>query len=183
MQCSIAMAFSKFPLCFLGSESCPLELQPHHYPIHFIYQAFIPGLQGETMAWSMEYAATTLTVLDLSLSLFVIFLNESGGSLCSPVAATMVGMVLNFNHLHDFLLLHHKRYKTYKIPYPTFNYVLTTDPGNVEHILISNFANYVKVNFCCTDCFRYFDSHIFFFVVVISSRFLHFECFIGKSPS
>ena len=103
------------------------------------------------MAWSMEYAATTLTVLALSLSLFLIFLSQSGGSLCSPVAATMVGMVLNFNRLHDFLLHHHRRYKTYRIPYPTFSYVFTTDPTNVEHILIFNFAKYDKVSYFCVS--------------------------------
>jgi len=93
------------------------------------------------MAWGMEYVAATLT-----LALLVIFLfkmNWSGG-LCPPVAATVIGVMINFKHLHDFILHHHRRYKTYRIAYPTFSYVLTTDPANVEHILRSNFANYIK---------------------------------------
>jgi cytochrome P450 len=93
------------------------------------------------MAWGMEYVAATLT-----LALLVIFLfkmNWSGG-LCPPVAATVIGVMINFKLLHDFILHHHRRYKTYRIAYPTFSYVLTTDPANVEHILRSNFANYIK---------------------------------------
>lgn len=88
------------------------------------------------------YAAATLT-----LTLSVIFLfkrNRNSGSLCPPVAATIVGMSLNFNRLHDFLLHHHRRYKTYRITCLTYSSVFTTDPANVEHILKSNFANYVK---------------------------------------
>jgi len=66
---------------------------------------------------------------------------------------------------HQFLLDHHRRYKTYRIAYPTFSYVLTTDPANVEHILRFNFANYTKVSFCYIEEIASDTlSHIFIYV-------------------
>nr|ATG29922.1 CYP704C10 [Taxus chinensis] len=64
-----------------------------------------------------------------------------------PVAATMIGHILNFKRVHDFYTDHHYRYKTYRLAYPTHSYVYTTDPANVEHILKTNFTNYGRENF------------------------------------
>jgi hypothetical protein len=87
------------------------------------------------MEWNTVYTAATV-----ALALFVIILIKMkwSGDLCPPIAATVVGLAMNFKRLHDFLFEHHRRYKTYKIAYPTFSYVFTTDPANVEHILRSN---------------------------------------------
>jgi len=96
------------------------------------------------MDWSIDYATASIV-----LALLVIFLFKMkwSGDLCPPVAATVVGLIINFKRIHDFLFDHHRRYKTYRIAYPTFSYVFTTDPANVEHILRFNFANYVKGKF------------------------------------
>jgi len=93
------------------------------------------------LALSMEYVAATLTFALLVLMFFK--MNRRDG-LCPPLAATMVGMMINFERLPDFIHHHHRRHKTYRIAFPTFSRVFTTDPANVEHILSSNFANYVK---------------------------------------
>ncbi|KAM7266380.1 hypothetical protein ACFE04_004277 [Oxalis oulophora] len=53
-------------------------------------------------------------------------------------------MLINFHRLYDFLTDHARKHKSFRI----FNYteylVYTTDPRNVEHILQTNFSNYVK---------------------------------------
>eukprot|EP01018_Ginkgo_biloba_P016142 Gb_31692 [translate_table: standard] len=41
---------------------------------------------------------------------------------------------------------HAERYRTFRVVHPTFSYVITADPANVEHILKTNFANYGKVD-------------------------------------
>eukprot|EP00253_Pinus_taeda_P034337 PITA_34337 len=94
------------------------------------------------MAWSMEYAVATLT---LGLLVIILFKMNASSGLRPPIAATMVGLLINFKRLPDFILHHHRRHKTYRIVYPTF--VFTADPANVEHILRSNFANYIKGNY------------------------------------
>ena len=61
------------------------------------------------------------------------------------MAATIFSHIANFSKEYDFLTDLHHRYKTYRIAYPTHNYVFTTDPANVEYILKTNFTNYGKV--------------------------------------
>eukprot|EP00253_Pinus_taeda_P023290 PITA_23290 len=78
------------------------------------------------MECSTEYAAVTLTLVLLVIMLFKMNWRSDA------------------TRLHDFILHHHRRHKTYRIPYPTFSYVVTTHPANVEHILRSNFANYIN---------------------------------------
>jgi cytochrome P450 len=102
--------------------------------------------------WSMEYTAAEGTAMLIALAtaslLIILFKMKRGnGKLYPPVAATMVEDIFNFKRAHDFMADLHRRYKTYTIAYPTFTYVCTTDPANVEHILKSNFANYVKGKF------------------------------------
>jgi cytochrome P450 len=101
-------------------------------------------LPEETMNWSIEYATASIA---LALLVILLFKRKWSGDLCPPVVATMVGHMINFKRIHDFHFDHHRRYKTYRIAYPTFSDVYTTDPANVEHILRFNFANYVKGKF------------------------------------
>jgi cytochrome P450 len=100
------------------------------------------------MLWSTEYAAAITIILPLAAAslLVVLFfkIKYRNGDDYPPVAATMVDHMLNFKRLHDFLYDHHRRLKTFRIAYPNFTLVSTTDPANVEHIVKSNFANYVK---------------------------------------
>ena len=118
----------------------------------------------ETMDWSIDYATASIA---LALLVILLFKRKWSGDLCPPVAATVVGHIINFKRIHDFHFDHHRRYKTYRIAYPTFSYVFTTDPANVEHILRFNFANYVKVSFCfIEEIASDILSHIFIYVVV-----------------
>lgn len=96
---------------------------------------------------SMEYGAAAITLATVLLLMILLKMKRRNGDLYPPVAGTMVNAIFNFNRLHDFLAHHHKRYKTYAIAYPTFSYVCTTEPANVEHMLRSNFPNYVKGKF------------------------------------
>ena len=108
------------------------------------------------MEWSIEFAAaaiTTITAIMLSLSLvapllLALLLRKKwrSGGVYPPVAATMVDHIVNFKRLHDFLYDRHRRFKTFRIAYPTFSLVCTTDPADVEHMLRSNFSNYIKVS-------------------------------------
>eukprot|EP00253_Pinus_taeda_P030554 PITA_30554 len=97
--------------------------------------------------FSMEYGAAAITLATVLLLMILLKMKRRNGDLYPPVAGTMVNAIFNFNRLHDFLAHHHKRYKTYAIAYPTFSYVCTTEPANVEHMLRSNFPNYVKGKF------------------------------------
>jgi len=94
------------------------------------------------------YALSTVLVpLAVSLLLFFAVSRKWNGrsNPSPPMAATVVGHILNFKRIHDFLAHNHQRYKTFRIAYPTFSYVFTVDPPNVEHILKTNFTNYGRV--------------------------------------
>jgi len=95
----------------------------------------------------MEYPAAITIILPLvgSVLVFLFFkIKWRSHDEYPPVAATMVDHILNFKRLHDFLYDRHRRLKTFRIAYPNFSLVCTVDPANVEHILKSNFANYIK---------------------------------------
>lgn len=100
---------------------------------------------------SMEYGAAPIAILialaTALLLMIILKMKRGNGDLYPPVAATMVNDILNFNRSHDFMADHHRHYKTYALAYPTFSYNFTTDPANVEHILKSNFPNYIKGKF------------------------------------
>jgi cytochrome P450 len=121
-------------------------------------------LPEETMDWSVEYATASIA---LALLVILLFKMKWRDDLRPPVAATVVGHIINFKRTHDFHFDLHRRYKTYRVAYPTFSYVFTTDPANVEHILRFNFANYTKVSFCyIEEIASDILSHIFIYVVV-----------------
>ncbi|KAL5214698.1 hypothetical protein ABZP36_003850 [Zizania latifolia] len=61
-----------------------------------------------------------------------------------PVAGTVLHQVLNFGRLVEYQTELSRRYRTFRMLTPTYNYVYTVDPANVEYILKTNFANYGK---------------------------------------
>ncbi|PKU83145.1 Cytochrome P450 704C1 [Dendrobium catenatum] len=61
-----------------------------------------------------------------------------------PVAGTIFHQLLNLHRLPDFQTDLSRRYKTFRILAPFFNYVYTVDPINIEYILKTNFANFGK---------------------------------------
>ncbi|GLJ25956.1 hypothetical protein SUGI_0497640 [Cryptomeria japonica] len=101
------------------------------------------------MVLSIFAAAIVLLPIALASLLFLqnIFKSKWSSDSYPPVAATIVGHILNFKRIHDFYADHHYRYKTYRLAYPTHSYVYTTDPANVEYILRTNFTNYGRENF------------------------------------
>eukprot|EP01018_Ginkgo_biloba_P016149 Gb_22851 [translate_table: standard] len=63
------------------------------------------------------------------------------------MVGTVCQHIMNFERVHDYHTDHAERHRTFRVVYPTFSYVFTTDPANVEHILKTNFANYGKGKF------------------------------------
>ncbi|CAM0903273.1 unnamed protein product [Alopecurus aequalis] len=61
-----------------------------------------------------------------------------------PVAGTVLHQLLNFGRLAEYQTELSHRYRTFRMLAPTFNYVYTVDPVNVEYILLTNFDNYGK---------------------------------------
>lgn len=105
------------------------------------------------MEGSIEYAAAVTTIIAMMLSLVTALLlglffrkKWRNCDVYPPGAATMVDHILNFKRIHDFFYDRHQRFKTFRIAYPTFSMVCTTDPADVEHMLKTNFANYIKVS-------------------------------------
>ncbi|GLJ25952.1 hypothetical protein SUGI_0497490 [Cryptomeria japonica] len=88
----------------------------------------------------------SVTVFLLVFSLWIVgFLRKfRNNGAYPPLVGTMLSHVMNFERLHDYHTEQAERCKTFRVMYPTFSYVFTTDPINVEHILKTNFTNYVK---------------------------------------
>eukprot|EP01018_Ginkgo_biloba_P016139 Gb_31690 [translate_table: standard] len=97
---------------------------------------------------SSIYSATIALALVYASLWFISFLRRCRSCpLYSPVVGTILNHIANFERLHDYHTDHAERYRTFRVVYPTFSYVFTTDPANVEHILKTNFSNYVKGKF------------------------------------
>lgn len=62
-----------------------------------------------------------------------------------PVAGSVFNMLIHFNHLYDYFTSIARKRKTFRFITPGHSEVYTTDPVNVEYMLKTNFANYVKV--------------------------------------
>ncbi|CAL5025872.1 unnamed protein product [Urochloa decumbens] len=61
-----------------------------------------------------------------------------------PVAGTVLHQLLNFGRLVEYQTDLSRRHRTFRMLTPTSNYIYTVEPGNVEYILKTNFANYGK---------------------------------------
>jgi len=61
------------------------------------------------------------------------------------VAGTMLELLLNFRNLHDYMTALARKHKSYRLLWFRRSEIYTVDPVNVEYILKTNFANYVKV--------------------------------------
>jgi hypothetical protein len=62
-----------------------------------------------------------------------------------PVLGASLEQLAYFPVMHDWLLHHFQRRRTFRVPMPTCTYTYTIDPANIEHILKTNFSNYPKV--------------------------------------
>lgn len=63
-----------------------------------------------------------------------------------PILGSVLDVSRNHWRMHDYAYDYCKKYyPTYVTKMPGFNYVVTVDPANVEHVLKTNFSNYDKV--------------------------------------
>ncbi|CAL5015342.1 unnamed protein product [Urochloa decumbens] len=61
-----------------------------------------------------------------------------------PVAGTVRHQLFNFGRLVEYQTDLSRRHHTFRMLAPTNNHIYTVEPGNVEYILKTNFANYGK---------------------------------------
>ncbi|KAM1820304.1 hypothetical protein ACFX11_001867 [Malus domestica] len=61
-----------------------------------------------------------------------------------PVVTNFLNTLVNFPRLHHYMIEFEHKHKTYRAYNVLIDYVVTTDPANVEYILKTNFANYGK---------------------------------------
>ncbi|KAJ4843900.1 hypothetical protein Tsubulata_047956 [Turnera subulata] len=61
-----------------------------------------------------------------------------------PIVGSSIKLLLNFNRLFDYQTSVARKHSTFRIVTPPRSQIYTADPVNVEHILKSNFSNYVK---------------------------------------
>jgi hypothetical protein len=64
-----------------------------------------------------------------------------------PVAGTILHQLLNFHRLLEYMTDLTNKRKTYRLLSFTRSEVYTSNPANIEHILVTNFSNYGKVLF------------------------------------
>ncbi|QCD95112.1 Cytochrome P450 [Vigna unguiculata] len=85
------------------------------------------------------------TFAAIAITVFVIFRSF----MCKKgryhvVAGTMLQLLLNFRNLHDYMTALARKHKSYRLLWFRRSEIYTVDPVNVEYILKTNFANYVK---------------------------------------
>ncbi|CAK8573614.1 unnamed protein product [Lathyrus sativus] len=61
-----------------------------------------------------------------------------------PVGGTVIHQLFNFHRLFDYMTDLTMKRKTYRLLSFTRSEVYTSDPANVEHMLVTNFSNYGK---------------------------------------
>ncbi|MCO5588871.1 hypothetical protein L7F22_042831 [Adiantum nelumboides] len=64
-----------------------------------------------------------------------------------PFIGATIHHILNIHRFHDYITDYSHRFGTFRVAYPSFNYLYTTNPRNVEHMLKTNFDNYGKGKF------------------------------------
>lgn len=64
-----------------------------------------------------------------------------------PIIGAVLSNAANLHRFHDYVTEYCQKLKTFRVAYPGFDYYYTTDPANVEHMLKTNFHNYVKGSF------------------------------------
>ncbi|XP_057952062.1 cytochrome P450 704C1-like [Malania oleifera] len=90
--------------------------------------------------------ATLAVILAICLSKVIgsILVEKKGKKRYHPVIGTTLNLMLNFSRLHHYLTHLTTKYRSFRLLAPYGSMVITVDPANVEHILKTNFANYVK---------------------------------------
>lgn len=64
-----------------------------------------------------------------------------------PLLGAALSHASNLHRFHDYITDYCRKYRTFRVAYPGFDYYYTADPANVEYMLKTNFHNYVKGEF------------------------------------
>lgn len=62
-----------------------------------------------------------------------------------PVAGTVLHQLFNFHRLLEYMTDLTSKRKTYRLLSFNRSEVYTSDPANIEHMMVTNFSNYGKV--------------------------------------
>ncbi|KAL8150158.1 hypothetical protein V2J09_019966 [Rumex salicifolius] len=61
-----------------------------------------------------------------------------------PLIGAALEQLINYDRMHDWLVLYLSKSRTVVVPMPSTTYTYIADPESVEHVLKTNFANYPK---------------------------------------
>eukprot|EP00250_Pteridium_aquilinum_P015126 c22397_g1_i1 orf=197-1762(+) len=90
-------------------------------------------------------------VLLIFVTWVVVKVAKKDGNVKGPRSWPLIGAVpthaANLHRFHDYITHYCRLYTTFRVAYPSFDYFYTSLPANVEHILKTNFHNYVKGSF------------------------------------
>eukprot|EP00249_Psilotum_nudum_P009141 c21735_g1_i1 orf=283-1797(+) len=101
----------------------------------------IPGL---LYAWWQIAAGTSLVLLIGIYSGYVNRDSKQRGQRWWPHLRWTLKTICSFDYHHDYLTAYAKRFTTFEVFYFWRRVVYTANPDNVEHILKTNFNNYMK---------------------------------------
>ncbi|KAI5070361.1 hypothetical protein GOP47_0014704 [Adiantum capillus-veneris] len=96
------------------------------------------------MSWVVAAAVVT-SLLMIWVSLHRFGQRHSHDPKTWPLVGAQLEAFCNFDRLHDWVLsFFSDRHRTVKLSFISGSFFFTVDPGNVEHILKTNFPNYPK---------------------------------------
>jgi hypothetical protein len=107
------------------------------------------------------FAVTTLFTTSIAIVLAAFVIKIHGNRLFDkkrkyhPVAGTVLHQMFNFHRLLEYMTDLTNKRKTYRLLSFTRSEVYTSNPANIEHILLTNFSNYGKVLFKLSIAIRY----------------------------
>ncbi|KAF6136468.1 hypothetical protein GIB67_035027 [Kingdonia uniflora] len=112
---------------------------------HPLYYAF--SLATTVIISVLELLAISIVLLIATL--FIKFLIAYIKDLVTkerqpPIAGTIFNQLLNFNLLYDYITVLARKYGTFRLITHTQSEIFTVNPLNVEHVLKTNFSNYLK---------------------------------------
>ncbi|WJX24663.1 hypothetical protein P8452_13746 [Trifolium repens] len=96
------------------------------------------------------FAVTTLFTTSIAIVLAAFVIKIHGNRLFDkkrkyhPVAGTVLHQMFNFHRLLEYMTDLTNKRKTYRLLSFTRSEVYTSNPANIEHILLTNFSNYGK---------------------------------------
>ena len=110
------------------------------------------------VSWVFAAFLVTTTVLGISIGTWIWMCRRrrnqiiTAGPKSWPLLGSTLELTANFHRLFDWLTDYAMHFPTFEAKYIGFRLLFTVDPANVEHIMKTNFSNYVKVSdFTCCE--------------------------------